>query len=129
MRVWHAGEVLAQFGAGEFYMPHMTTVDNSGNVWTTDVGTHVATKWSPAGKKLLELGTSLEPGSDRTHFCKPTQVCRLTHTLATLPAPVMTSNKEHIVPLLLSEVLFQILRRPVGQVERASCWLPTCVLI
>ncbi|KAK9908849.1 hypothetical protein WJX75_003782 [Coccomyxa subellipsoidea] len=68
------GEVVAQFGSGEFYMPHMITADNSGNVWTTDVGKQVATKWSPTGKKLLELGTPLEPGSDKAHFCKPTQV-------------------------------------------------------
>ncbi|BDA41933.1 probable peptidyl-glycine alpha-amidating monooxygenase [Coccomyxa sp. Obi] len=68
------GEVLASFGAGEFYMPHMITVDTSGNVWTTDVGKQVATKWSPTGKKLMELGTPMEPGNDKTHFCKPTQV-------------------------------------------------------
>lgn len=55
-------------------MPHMITVDHSGNVWTTDVGKQVATKWSPTGEKLLELGTPLEPGNDKTHFCKPTQV-------------------------------------------------------
>ncbi len=75
--VTFAGEVLASFGAGEFYMPHMITMDTSGNMWTTDVGKQVATKWSPTGKKLMELGTPMEPGNDRTHFCKPTQVCRI----------------------------------------------------
>ena len=69
-----AGEVLSQWGAGEFLLPHMITVDKEGNVWTTDVALHVATKWSPSGKKLLELGERLVPGHDRQHLCKPTQV-------------------------------------------------------
>ena len=70
-----AGELVSEWGAGDFYMPHMITLDNEGNVWTTDVALHVATKWSPAGVKLLELGTRLQPGHDTTHLCKPTQVC------------------------------------------------------
>jgi hypothetical protein len=82
----HAGEVVAQWGAGHFYMPHMITVDKHGDVWTTDVGTHVATKWSPAGKKLLELGARLEPGHDQKHFCKPTQVLTA-RGLPALPPP------------------------------------------
>lgn len=52
----------------------MITVDKEGNVWTTDVALHVATKWSPAGSKLLELGERLVPGHDKEHLCKPTQV-------------------------------------------------------
>ncbi len=69
-----AGEAVASWGTGEFYMPHMITADNAGSVWTTDVGAHVATKWSPSGERLLELGTRMEPGHDQKHFCKPTQV-------------------------------------------------------
>ncbi len=69
-----AGEVLDQWGAGEFFLPHMITVDKEGAVWTTDVALHVATKWSSSGKKLLELGKRLVPGHDEQHLCKPTQV-------------------------------------------------------
>lgn len=69
--------MVGKWGAGAFYMPHMITADNNGDVWTTDVGAHVATKWSPSGEKLLELGTWLEPGHDEKHFCKPTQVHQL----------------------------------------------------
>lgn len=68
------GEVLSQWGAGEFLLPHMITVDNEGNLWTTDVAAHVAIKWSPAGAKLLELGRRGQPGHDKEHLCKPTQV-------------------------------------------------------
>jgi hypothetical protein len=93
---------VAQFGSGEFYMPHMITADNSGNVWTTDVGKQVATKWSPTGKKLLELGTPLEPGSDKAHFCKPTQVCRLSLT-AKLPLSCLLGSRcETICSCILS---------------------------
>lgn len=33
-----------------------------------------ALKFSPDGQLLMQLGTEKEPGSDNTHFCKPTQV-------------------------------------------------------
>lgn len=69
-----AGEVLSQWGGGEFLLPHMITVDKEGNVWTTDVALHVATKWSAMGTKLLELGQGQVPGHDKEHLCKPTQV-------------------------------------------------------
>ena len=55
-------------------LPHMITVDKEGAIWTTDVALHVATKWSPTGQKLLELGHRLVPGHDKEHLCKPTQV-------------------------------------------------------
>ena len=61
----------------------MITVDKEGNVWTTDVALHVATKWSPAGTKLLELGQRVVPGHDKEHLCKPTQV-NLTATWSSL---------------------------------------------
>ena len=31
-------------------------------------------KFSSTGKLLMEVGTKLQPGSDHTHFCKPTKV-------------------------------------------------------
>ena len=66
--------MLAQWGAGEFLMPHMITVDKHGHVWTVDVAAHTATKWSAKGKRLLQLGVPGEPGSGAGHLCKPTQV-------------------------------------------------------
>ena len=64
---------MAQWGGGQFMMPHMVTVDKQGHLWTTDVASHTVVKWSAAGKKLLELGVHMEPGHDEGHFCKPTQ--------------------------------------------------------
>ena len=64
---------MAQWGAKEFLMPHMVTVDKHGHLWATDVASHTVTKWSPAGQQLMRLGMHLEPGHDEAHFCKPTQ--------------------------------------------------------
>ena len=66
--------MLSQWGGGEFLLPHMITEDTEGNVWTTDVALHVATKWSATGTKLLELGQRQVPGHDKEHLCKPPQV-------------------------------------------------------
>lgn len=59
-------------------MPHGLTVDVDGNVWLTDVALHQVFKYGPKGQTLLlALGTKFEPGSDDTHFCKPTSVAVL----------------------------------------------------
>ncbi|KAK9800913.1 hypothetical protein WJX73_010392 [Symbiochloris irregularis] len=68
------GEVLAKWGKGDLYLPHMMTVDREGSVWAVDVALHQVVKYSSAGRKLLELGVHLQPGHDDEHFCKPTQV-------------------------------------------------------
>lgn len=72
--VAHAGELVTAFGADTFYMPHMITADRHGNVWVTDVALQQAIKFGPKGERLLTLGVELEPGHDKDHFCKPTQV-------------------------------------------------------
>eukprot|EP00192_Tetraselmis_astigmatica_P011697 CAMPEP_0117692774 /NCGR_PEP_ID=MMETSP0804-20121206/26506_1 /TAXON_ID=1074897 /ORGANISM="Tetraselmis astigmatica, Strain CCMP880" /LENGTH=348 /DNA_ID=CAMNT_0005506243 /DNA_START=20 /DNA_END=1066 /DNA_ORIENTATION=- len=55
-------------------MPHGLTVDHHGNLWLTDAGLHQVFKFSPHGKKLMELGQALEPGPGDHQFCKPTHV-------------------------------------------------------
>lgn len=68
------GSVLQRWGAGIFYMPHMITLDNDGNVWVTDVALHQVLKFSANGTLLLTVGTKLTPGADAHTFCKPAQV-------------------------------------------------------
>ncbi|KAJ8299871.1 hypothetical protein KUTeg_022618 [Tegillarca granosa] len=69
------GRVLKEFGAGRFYMPHGLTVDNGGNIWVTDVGSHQVMKIKKEdGTPLMTLGEKLVPGNDNKHFCKPTDV-------------------------------------------------------
>ncbi|KAF7250249.1 Peptidylglycine alpha-amidating monooxygenase [Varanus komodoensis] len=59
-----------------FYLPHGLSIDNHGNYWVTDVALHQVFKLGPhsAESPLLSLGRALQPGSDRNHFCQPTDV-------------------------------------------------------
>ncbi|KAF4107891.1 hypothetical protein G5714_010650 [Onychostoma macrolepis] len=59
-----------------FYMPHGITTDKDDNYWVTDVALHQVFKLSSDGKdrQLLVLGEAFEPGSDKKHFCQPTDV-------------------------------------------------------
>uniref|UniRef100_A0A915PKR8 peptidylamidoglycolate lyase n=1 Tax=Setaria digitata TaxID=48799 RepID=A0A915PKR8_9BILA len=68
------GVVVREFGQGIFYMPHGLTVDNDDNIWVTDVGSHEVQKYDKNFKLLLKLGEHLKPGSDKKHFCKPTDI-------------------------------------------------------
>lgn len=52
----------------------MITVDRNNTVWVTDVGRHQALQFSASGQLLREVGKKMEPGHDKDHLCKPTQV-------------------------------------------------------
>lgn len=71
------GKLLAEWGAGEFIMPHGLTVDHEDNVWLTDVGRHQVFKFTREGKPLLTLGERGKPGADQAHFNLPTDVAVL----------------------------------------------------
>jgi peptidylamidoglycolate lyase len=68
------GEVLAEHGDHQFYMPHGITADSQGNFWVTDVGSHQVHKLDKDFKTIFTLGEKLVPGNDEKHFCKPTDV-------------------------------------------------------
>lgn len=70
------GKVLKASGRKMFYMPHGITTDMDDNYWVTDVALHQVFKLSSDGKDrlLLVLGEAFEPGSDKKHFCQPTDV-------------------------------------------------------
>ncbi|CAB1319049.1 unnamed protein product, partial [Coregonus sp. 'balchen'] len=59
------GNVLKASGRNMFYLPHGITTDKDNNYWVTDVALH---------QPLVVLGEAFEPGSDKEHFCKPTDV-------------------------------------------------------
>uniref|UniRef100_A0A8C8S3Q6 Peptidylglycine alpha-amidating monooxygenase n=1 Tax=Pelusios castaneus TaxID=367368 RepID=A0A8C8S3Q6_9SAUR len=68
-------EVLDSTGKNLFYLPHGLSIDKDGNYWVTDVALHQVFKLGIHDKEpLLILGRSLQPGSDRNHFCQPTDV-------------------------------------------------------
>ncbi|CAL4061158.1 unnamed protein product, partial [Meganyctiphanes norvegica] len=75
------GQIKDQWGENFFFMPHGLTVDLQDNIWVTDVGMHQVFKFAKGyanSQPLITLGTRFEPGSDDTHFCKPTAVAVLT---------------------------------------------------
>ncbi|XP_050801608.1 peptidyl-glycine alpha-amidating monooxygenase isoform X4 [Gopherus flavomarginatus] len=68
-------EVLDSTGKNLFYLPHGLSIDKDGNYWVTDVALHQVFKLGVHNKEpLLILGRSLQPGSDKNHFCQPTDV-------------------------------------------------------
>lgn len=68
--------VLQSTGKNMFYLPHGLTVDKDGNYWVTDVALHQVFKLGAQGgdSPLLVLGKAFQPGSDKSHFCQPTDV-------------------------------------------------------
>lgn len=71
------GNLLAEWGAREFIMPHGLTIDDRDNVWLTDVGRHQVFKFTNDGKLLFTLGERGKPGADQAHFNLPTDVAVL----------------------------------------------------
>src|SRR5450755_4285011 len=50
------GNFVRSIGDGLFTHPHGLRIDDADNIWTTDDGSHVVLKLSPAGRVLLVLG-------------------------------------------------------------------------
>ncbi|XP_029025575.1 peptidyl-glycine alpha-amidating monooxygenase isoform X2 [Betta splendens] len=76
------GNILRASGRNMFYMPHGITIDQKNNYWVTDVALHQVMKLSGDGtdRVLLTLGEAFTPGSDKQHFCQPTDVAVDPHT-------------------------------------------------
>ncbi|KAG7476513.1 hypothetical protein MATL_G00083700 [Megalops atlanticus] len=70
------GNVLKASGRNMFYLPHGITTDKNNDYWVTDVALHQVFKLASDGgdKPLVVLGQAFEPGSDKDHFCQPTDV-------------------------------------------------------
>ncbi|KAM6289742.1 LOW QUALITY PROTEIN: peptidyl-glycine alpha-amidating monooxygenase [Aegotheles albertisi] len=68
-------KLLHSMGRRLFYLPHGLSIDKNGNYWVTDVALHQVFKLGADDKEpLLILGVALQPGSDKNHFCQPTDV-------------------------------------------------------
>ncbi|KAM6991055.1 peptidyl-glycine alpha-amidating monooxygenase isoform 2-T2 [Passerculus sandwichensis] len=68
-------KLLHSTGKSLFYLPHGLSVDKNGNYWVTDVALHQVFKLGAKDKEpLLTLGVPFQPGSDKNHFCQPTDV-------------------------------------------------------
>ncbi|XP_013394833.1 peptidyl-glycine alpha-amidating monooxygenase isoform X2 [Lingula anatina] len=72
------GKLIKQWGKNLFYLPHGLSIDDQDNIWVTDVAMHQVFKFNKGEEKpSLTLGKEFEPGNDRYHFCKPTDVAIL----------------------------------------------------
>jgi len=87
-----SGKLLKSFGAGLFAYPHAFTVDEQGNIWTSDVNDEATVlgmsaknadgvvmgqevlKLSPTGKVLMMLGKEGVSGNGPDTFDRPTGV-------------------------------------------------------
>ncbi|NXN92321.1 AMD monooxygenase, partial [Rhinopomastus cyanomelas] len=68
-------KLLHSTGKNLFYLPHGLSIDKNGNYWVTDVALHQVFKLGADDKDpSLILGVALQPGSDKNHFCQPTDV-------------------------------------------------------
>lgn len=74
------GDLLNEWGANFFYMPHGLTIDKSDNYWLTDVALHQVFKFDlsvSSSQPVLTLGQRFQPGTGPSSFCKPTSVAVL----------------------------------------------------
>ncbi len=57
------GAFVREIGAGMFSSAHGLQVDRHGNIWTTDVGSHLVLKFNPEGRIVMVLGRRDTPGT------------------------------------------------------------------
>lgn len=68
------GKVLRSWGKGMYTMPHAIRIDPGGNVWTTDAASSMVYKFSPEGKKLMEINVGGQPSPCPNNFCSTTDI-------------------------------------------------------
>lgn len=71
------GKLIAQWGAGQFIMPHGISIDPEGKVWITDVAREQVMRFSPEGSLELTLGEQGVSRQDAGHFGRPADVAFL----------------------------------------------------
>lgn len=71
------GKLLAQWGAGQFIMPHGISIDPAGKVWITDVAREQVLRFSPEGALELTLGEQGVTKQDASHFGRPADIAFL----------------------------------------------------
>jgi DNA-binding beta-propeller fold protein YncE len=67
------GNFVRSWGKGMYTMPHSIRVDPAGNIWTVDARTSMIFKFTPEGKKLLEISVGDIPDASLA-FCGATDV-------------------------------------------------------
>src|SRR5262245_862688 len=67
------GNFIRSWGKGMYKIPHGIRIDSAGNVWTLDANTSMVYKFTPDGKKLLEISVGEVPDLTRD-FCGATDI-------------------------------------------------------
>jgi DNA-binding beta-propeller fold protein YncE len=57
------GRILRSWGRGMYKIPHSIRVDPEGNIWTVDAASSRVFKFTPEGKKLLEIEVGGQPAT------------------------------------------------------------------
>jgi DNA-binding beta-propeller fold protein YncE len=68
------GRVLRSWGRGLYKIPHSIRIDPAGNVWTTDAQSSMVYKFTPEGKKLIEISVGGQPKNAKSQFCGTTDI-------------------------------------------------------
>ncbi len=68
------GKLLRSWGKGMYTMPHGIRIDPQGNVWTTDAASSMVYKFSPEGKKLMQIEVGGQPTPCPGNFCSTTDI-------------------------------------------------------
>jgi DNA-binding beta-propeller fold protein YncE len=55
------GRILRSWGKGMFKIPHSIRIDPEGNIWTMDASSSMIYKFTPQGKKLMEISVGGQP--------------------------------------------------------------------
>jgi DNA-binding beta-propeller fold protein YncE len=71
------GNFIRSWGKGMFRIPHGIRIDPAGNVWTLDANTSMVYKFTPEGKKLLEISVGGVPDKTK-EFCGATDIAFVT---------------------------------------------------
>jgi DNA-binding beta-propeller fold protein YncE len=68
------GHVLRSWGKGLYKIPHSIRIDSAGNVWTVDAESSVVLKFTPNGRKLMEIDVGEQPTGRRSRFVGTTDI-------------------------------------------------------
>jgi len=66
--------VLRSWGKGLYKTPHSIRVDPAGNIWTTDAESSTVLKYTPAGKKVMQIDVGEQPARPNSHFVGTTDI-------------------------------------------------------
>src|SRR5712692_437254 len=55
------GRILRSWGKGMYKIPHSIRIDPEGNIWTVDSSSSMVLKFTPQGRKLMEISVGEQP--------------------------------------------------------------------